>query len=124
REHLELGIGRDDQWRTIHSGVDFSSIEANRGRRYTVRASLGIPKEAVVLGTVGRLVPVKGHQYLIDALARLAADRSSLCLLLIGDGPLREELVTRARSLGLALRIHPPAAAGGALERGPPIPAP
>jgi glycosyltransferase involved in cell wall biosynthesis len=124
REHLEFRIGRDDQWRTIHSGVDFSSFEANRGQRYSVRASLGIPKEAVVLGTVGRLVPVKGHQYLIDALARLAADRSPLCLLLVGDGPLREALVTRARSLGLAVRIHPPAAAGEALERGPAVPAP
>jgi glycosyltransferase involved in cell wall biosynthesis len=124
REHLELGIGRDGQWRTIHSGVDLSPFEASRGLRHSVRAALGIPAEAVVLGTVGRLVPVKGHQYLIDALARLAADRSPLCLLLVGDGPLRGDLVTRARSLGLEVRIHAPAAEGQALERGPAVPAP
>jgi glycosyltransferase involved in cell wall biosynthesis len=104
REHEELGIGRLGQWTTVHSGVDFGPFRASREQRQSVRAELGLPVDAVVLGTVGRLVPVKGQRFLIDAFARVAARYSGLHLLLVGDGPLREELAARARSLGLGVR--------------------
>jgi glycosyltransferase involved in cell wall biosynthesis len=59
------------------------------------------------LVTVASLVEVKGHRYLLDALALLAPDRD-LELDLIGEGPLREELADRADSLGLdgKVRLH------------------
>jgi glycosyltransferase involved in cell wall biosynthesis len=101
REHLDLGIGRSDQWTTIHSGVDFAPFDAARGSREAVRAELGLPADSIVLGSVGRLVPVKGHDYLLQAIARLGARHPALHLLLVGDGPLRGELIARARSLGL-----------------------
>jgi glycosyltransferase involved in cell wall biosynthesis len=101
REHLDLGIGRPEQWVTVHSGVDFAPFEAERGSRDAVRAELGLPPDAVVVGSVGRLVPVKGHAYLIEAIARLGVRRPGLHLLLIGDGPLRARLIDRARSMGM-----------------------
>jgi glycosyltransferase involved in cell wall biosynthesis len=107
REHLDLGIGRPGQWVTVHSGIDFAPFQESRGSREAVRAELGLPADAVVLGSVGRLVPIKGHDYLLQALARLGARLPSLTvgaplhLLLVGDGPLRDDLIARARSLGL-----------------------
>jgi glycosyltransferase involved in cell wall biosynthesis len=103
REHLELGVGRPGQWATVHSGVDFAPFQACHGLRDAVREELGLPPDAVVLGTVGRLVPVKGQSFLIDAFARLVPQYPRLQLLLIGDGPLREELASRARSLNLSI---------------------
>ena len=50
---------------------------------------------------VGRLVPVKGVPMLLDAIARVAA-RHPVHLDIIGDGPLRDGLEARSRSLGLA----------------------
>jgi glycosyltransferase involved in cell wall biosynthesis len=102
-EHLDLGIGRPEQWTTIHSGVDFASFEAARGSRDEVRAELGLPADAVILGSVGRLVPIKGQRYLIDAIAHLEAKHRALHLLLVGDGPLRHDLIDQARSLGLQI---------------------
>jgi glycosyltransferase involved in cell wall biosynthesis len=97
REHLEVGVGRPEQWRTVHSGIDFSPLQVCPRLRDAVRAELGLPRDAVVLGSVGRLVPIKGQRYLIDALARLAPAYPHLHLLLVGDGPCRSELVAQAK---------------------------
>lgn len=48
---------------------------------------------------VGRLIAFKGVQYLVDAYERLVADRPSLELLIVGDGPMRAELEARTRPL-------------------------
>jgi colanic acid/amylovoran biosynthesis glycosyltransferase len=51
---------------------------------------------------VGRLVEKKGFRHLIDAAARVPLDR----LTIVGDGPLRAELETQARELGLEGIVH------------------
>lgn len=58
------------------------------------RRSLGIPEEAVVIGSVGRLSHEKGHDRLIRALASVRAetDMASLRCVLVGDGPARGDL--------------------------------
>jgi glycosyltransferase involved in cell wall biosynthesis len=102
-EHLALGVGRPEQWRVIHSGVDFAPFEAARasGVREAARSELGLPPEAPVIGTVGRLVPIKGQCYLLEAFARVREQHPDARLLLVGDGDLRAELESRARDLGL-----------------------
>jgi glycosyltransferase involved in cell wall biosynthesis len=60
-----------------------------------------------VLGCVARLDPVKAHDVLIDAFARLvAAGRHDLELRLLGDGPCRPGLERLAHSRGLAGRVR------------------
>lgn len=66
-----------------------------------------IPREKLILN-VGRLVPEKGQQYLLDAFARLKdADWK---LVILGDGPLRGELETRIHELGIGDRVSLPGA--------------
>ena len=55
---------------------------------------------------VGRLVDVKGVPVLIDAMARLAADRPGLQLTVVGDGPERPRIEDRISALGLRDHIH------------------
>jgi len=119
REHLELGIGTAQDWAVVHSGIDFEPFDASRGERGAVRRELGIPDDAVVLGTVGRLVPIKGQRYLIDAFARLGATRPDLHLMIVGDGELRAELVTQ--SLGCGLRVVSHAADASGSPSGQPV---
>src|SRR4029079_19799534 len=71
-----------------------------------VRASLGIPEAATILGTVGRLAEVKRQDLLIRAVSKLQATIPDLHLLLVGDGPERQKLVDLTRQLGLIPRIH------------------
>jgi glycosyltransferase involved in cell wall biosynthesis len=71
----------------------------------SVVAEWGWTADNFVVATVGRLFPVKGQSYLIDAMVHLQ-DLHHVRLLLVGDGPLRPELEATVASLGLAPRVH------------------
>jgi glycosyltransferase involved in cell wall biosynthesis len=107
QDHLAARVGRREQWLTIHSGIDFRPFESARDCRADVRAELGLPGHATVLGTVSRLVPIKDPGTLLRALALLGARHPHLHLLMVGDGPLREELINQASALNLNVAIHP-----------------
>ena len=71
-----------------------------------LRAQLGIPADAPVVGMVGRLTEQKGHVYLLDAFARLRARHPGAWLVLVGDGELRAPLEKQAAELGIADRVR------------------
>ena len=56
-----------------------------------LRIKLGLNEKRGIL-YVGRLHELKGVQYLIEAFAKLAAERNEISLVCVGDGPSREEL--------------------------------
>jgi len=67
-----------------------------------LRKELGLGKQTILIGAVGRLVPIKGLFYLLDAIAvvRSATDLD-FRLLMVGDGILRKELERKSVDLGL-----------------------
>lgn len=69
------------------------------------RDDLGIANDDFVITIVGRLVPVKGHIYAIQAIQQLAAQQSKVKLLIVGDGPLKAELQKLVTTLNLENRI-------------------
>lgn len=89
---------------TIVNGVDAALFA--EGSRGAGRAALGLTEEHVVIGTVGRLNPVKDQATLLEAFARLADRRRELALLIIGDGPSAAALRERADRPDLAGRVH------------------
>ncbi|MGH8487468.1 MAG: glycosyltransferase [Gammaproteobacteria bacterium] len=72
------------------------------------REALGIPREAYVVLSVGRLHPVKGIEVLLHALADPSASLHGLALylVLVGEGPARKKLTALAGSLGLKQRVY------------------
>jgi glycosyltransferase involved in cell wall biosynthesis len=76
-------------------------------RDAATRMVLGIARDALVLVTAGRFVPVKGHDDLIAAFAQLprAIHDRPLVLLMVGDGPLANALKRQAHALGVSDRI-------------------
>lgn len=68
------------------------------------RARLGLPDDAFVLVTVGRLVTRKGLEELLSVLKSVDDPRQHL--LIVGDGPLKDTLEARARELGLSARVR------------------
>ena len=106
REHLDLGVGLPEQYSVIPSGVPLENFFPDPGRGRRVRERLGIPPDAPVLGTVGRLTAVKDQRTLIAA-AKILEDRHpDLVVLLIGDGGLKGKLEAQTRDLGLEGRIR------------------
>lgn len=63
----------------------------------------GCPEDAFVVGYVGQLIPRKGIDTLLSALAMLPAD--GWHCLIAGDGPERQRLAARAAALGLAEKV-------------------
>ncbi|WP_231571056.1 glycosyltransferase family 4 protein [Gordoniibacillus kamchatkensis] len=59
-----------------------------------------------VLVCPARLVHVKGHKHLFEALALLKGERSDWVCWLLGDGPLRDELTQQCRALGLGEHVQ------------------
>lgn len=87
---------------TIHNGVD--AFRFSPADSAPVRASLGLATDRPVIGTVGRLDPVKDQATLIRAFGRLRSKYSDTMLLMAGDGPCRADL--EALIASLCLRGH------------------
>lgn len=86
----------------IHNGVDTARFHP-QSPDPALRVRLGLPKEARLIASVGRLVGWKGHRVIIDTLPRLPAD---VHYLLVGEGPEEPLLRQRANDLGVAARLH------------------
>lgn len=99
----EVGVPRS-QIVTIPNGVDATRFRSRDRAR--VRAERSIPLDAVVIGTIGRLVAVKDHSTLLRALAIAAREGRMVHTLIAGDGALHSDLASEARALGLSESVH------------------
>jgi glycosyltransferase involved in cell wall biosynthesis len=66
----------------------------------------GLPDGVRVIGTVGRLDWKKAHADLLAAMRAVRASQGDAELVVIGDGPLRQQLEQRAAQLGIAGHVH------------------
>lgn len=84
----------------IHNGIDVEAVRVTI-QREAMRKKWQIAEDAMVIGTVGRLVPVKGHAILLEATRILRAAKQNVTLVVVGDGLLRSELEGTAQRLGM-----------------------
>jgi len=71
-----------------------------------LRAEFGIPADALVVGCIARLHPVKDHATLLRAVSQLCGAWPQLHLMLVGDGESRADLEGLATQLGISDRVH------------------
>ena len=90
---------RSSKIRVIYNGINPSmcNVPADAG----LRASLGIPEKAKVVGVVANLIHYKGHRFFLQACQEIKVKHSEVKFLLIGDGPCKGELEAFAQELGL-----------------------
>lgn len=84
--------------RTVPNAIDLDVFKRRLGQqdREWMRFRYGIPKDAVVVGTLSRLVKDKGHEFLIEAVRRSLTRHPRLFLLIVGDGREKEALFRKA----------------------------
>jgi glycosyltransferase involved in cell wall biosynthesis len=86
-------------------GMDVSGFTDLPDKRSRVRDQLGIGDAVVLVGLIGRLVPIKGLDIFLSAAARIRSQSGDQVFFVIaGDGPLRQELEASAASVGVADR--------------------
>lgn len=88
----------------IINGVDCQRFRPDRARRAALaRESFGIPEGKFVIGSVGRLAPVKNYRLMVELCSCLDPDR--FVFVLVGDGPERPPLEQAIRDSGVADRF-------------------
>jgi glycosyltransferase involved in cell wall biosynthesis len=85
RVHERLGY-RPRQWIDIANGYDLEEFCPSATARERVRRDLAIPSDVPVIGNIARVDPMKDHEGLLTALARLARTHADAHFLLAGDG--------------------------------------
>ena len=90
----------------IPNGVDAPVQPAVDRDRFRVRGSLDIADNALVIGSVGRLVAVKDFRTAIRATAELRTANVDVHLILVGDGPERHQLLQLGHELKIGRHVH------------------
>ncbi len=92
----------------VYNGIDPSrnSVdEAVNVRGTLVRCRHGISPEVMLVGLIGRLVPIKGVDIFLEIARMIVQKTDRVRFVVIGDGPLRESLERHSRSLGVADKV-------------------
>lgn len=89
-----------DRVRVIRNGIDVDRFRP-RDRR-AIRAELGLPADAPVVGLVARLRHEKNIELFLDVAARVRAQMPHARFLIVGDGPQWSELQELAQRLGMS----------------------
>ena len=97
----------DTQVTCIHNGI-VHNVSARTDKAETTRDQIGIAESAFVVGSVGRLSPVKGIEYLLRAVALLVHERGikSIQVAVVGGGPLQNSLEALSRDLAISEHVR------------------
>jgi glycosyltransferase involved in cell wall biosynthesis len=86
-------------------GIPLAELDTRLSREES-RERLGLSREGLVVGAVGRLEEQKGHAHLLAALPELRRQIPDLVVLLVGEGRLEEALRRQVRELGLESTVR------------------
>jgi glycosyltransferase involved in cell wall biosynthesis/SAM-dependent methyltransferase len=89
-------------------GLDLAAFaRAGDGEgRGALRREIGAEEGDLLVGIVGRLVPVKDHAFFLDAAAEVLREIPAARFVVVGSGPLEADLRARARTLAIDGRVH------------------
>lgn len=108
RRHLEKDFKvPSEKIRCVNNAVDLEKmdVELSRLDRDAMRKHFAIDERAWVVGVVSRLVPDKGHEFLLRAVGQLRLEFPDLYLLVVGEGLEKTRLESLARHLKIQDRI-------------------
>lgn len=102
---LNDGIGQHHDYSVIRSGIELERFGHPQVDQQTMRNQLGIPLDATVIGTVIRLSPQKAPLDFIQAAAMLAQKLEKVYFIIVGDGPLHDDVVKKAQEHNIESKL-------------------
>ncbi|MDT8391111.1 MAG: glycosyltransferase family 4 protein [Lentisphaeria bacterium] len=97
---VKAGVAPREKYSVVYSGMDMDAF-LNARPEPELRAALGIPENAPVIGKIARLFDLKGHDYLFEAAPAIVAEFPEARFILVGDGILKAEFQKKIKSMGL-----------------------
>lgn len=101
-QYVAAGVAHRERFTTISSGFDVDRFMNPQKSREQVRQELNLAPNDIIIGKVARLFHLKGHQFVIQAAARVLKDRPHVKFLFVGDGILRPQYEAEIARLGLS----------------------
>lgn len=97
----------DSKLHIVRNGVNKDRFQFNATNREQTRKTLGLPKDAIVVGSIGRLASPKAFDIAIDAFEKMRSccEDIDTRLVIFGEGPMREKLVQKIRMSGLSEKV-------------------
>ena len=96
----------DEKLFVLENSIDYERFADVSISKTDAKQMLGMPADALVFGTIGRLVPTKGLSYLIAAFSMVKRRMPSARLVLVGDGPCKAELQMQAADALCGDSVH------------------
>jgi glycosyltransferase involved in cell wall biosynthesis len=85
----------------VENAVDIPDASLVKSHQKSVRQEFNIRDDEIIVGTIGRLVPLKNHELFIKSAKQIAGRMKRVRFFVVGDGPLLESLVNQAKANGV-----------------------
>ena len=106
KDHILFKIAEEDKFSVIYSGIELNILkESSSEEKQNLKKELGIPENSLIVGTAGRLVPVKGPEFLVKASKYITSKYPDTYFMFTGDGPLEQDLKRKALEMGISDNI-------------------
>jgi glycosyltransferase involved in cell wall biosynthesis len=103
---MERHLGSRVSVSVVRNGIELDRPPPARERLAELRRRFGLPEGAPVVGTVAVLRAQKRLDLWLEAALRVLAAKPEVHFLIVGDGPLRQDLETAAERLGIVKTVH------------------
>jgi glycosyltransferase involved in cell wall biosynthesis len=103
--HGKFGVGRAKQFETIPLGIDLEPFADWKSRQSILREEIGADTDEILVGLVGRLTEIKNISLLLEVAQIYQKTKNpdfpKLKFIIVGDGNMREELESEAKTRGV-----------------------
>lgn len=104
-DYVASGVAGAEKISVIYQGLELEKFTRDWKGAFNVKSSLKIRPEERVVGMVGRLEPVKGSLFFIEAAALIVKRCPDVRFLIIGEGSLRSSMEQRVKELGINANV-------------------
>ena len=98
-------VAKREKYQVVYSGMETTRF-AEAKRDPELRKCLGIPENARTIVTVARLFPLKGYEFVLPAAKSIIEKYPDTHVLVVGDGPMHDELEAKIAEAGLTGHFH------------------
>lgn len=105
---IKLNINPSIQVNTILNGINTEKFRKNLQVGQKIRADLGISSDAIVIGSLGVFRTQKRLNHWLEIFSTVSKQNSSIRGILVGDGPLKQQIISQIKDLGLEKLVFLP----------------
>lgn len=106
-EACKFCYGKKSDFTVIHNAVSLERFwNVNQEDATTLRRELNIKENSFVIGHIGLFSPPKNHRYIIKLFQYVVSKHPEAILVLVGDGPMKDEIITLSKEYGIYENIR------------------